>query len=91
MRKTFGCANPNLAKGEYLNNNSFHYNTAQIGNKGKNMPALLSGKKGIYTIVTQASWASSYCNMLYSNATCIGDCHFADPPIIYYCDIWNLQ
>lgn len=36
MRKTFGCANPNTAIGEYLNTNSVHYNANQIGTNGEN-------------------------------------------------------
>jgi hypothetical protein len=91
MRKTFGCANPNVAIGEYNNSNASHFNTSQIGLNGENLPTLLLGKKGIYTIVTNPEWASGHCDMLYSDATCIGNCHFADPETIYYCDVWNLQ
>lgn len=91
MRKTFGCANPDASKGEFTNPNASNFNTTQIGTNGENLPALLAGKKGIYTIVTNSSWASGHCDMLYDDATCIGDCHFADPQIIYYCDVWNLM
>ena len=91
MRKTFGCANPNTAIGEFYNSNASHFNTSQIGQNGANLPALLSGKKGIYTIVTKSSWASGHCDMLYDNATCIGSCHFDAPTTIYYCDVWDLN
>ncbi len=91
MRKTFGCANPNTTIGEYYNVNASHFTTAQIGQNGENLPGLLIGKKGIYTIVTKSTWASGHCDMLYDDATCMGDCHFDAPTTIYYCDVWDLQ
>ena len=90
--KIFRDASLNSKDGqEFSNTNASNFNTTEIGINGENLPTLLAGKKGIYTIVTNSSWASGHCDMLYDNSTCIGDCHFADPEIIYYCDVWNLQ
>ena len=47
---------------------------------------------GIYSIVTNSKFASGHCDLLFSNATCLLSCHFADAAVyIEYCDIWNLK
>jgi hypothetical protein len=92
MRKTFGCANPNTAIGEYSNSNSVHYNASQIGTNGENLPTLLSGMQGIYTMVSNnASWATGHADLLNpgSTPTCDGGCHFDGP--VRYIDVWKLQ
>lgn len=92
MRKTFGCANPNTAIGEYYNANSVHYNASQAGTKGANLPSLLTGIKGIYSMVSSNyNWATGHADILFPNATCDpnGGCHFDGP--IRYIDVWKLQ
>lgn len=68
-----------------------NFKTAEIGENGVNLPDLLTGIRGIYTIVTNSQWASGHCDLLFEDATCIGKCHFSDPEIIYYCDVWDLH
>jgi hypothetical protein len=92
MRKTFGCANPNTAIGEYSNTNSLHYNANEIGTNGENLPTLLSGIKGIYSMVSNDyTWATGHADLLNpgSTPTCDGGCHFDGP--VRYIDVWKLQ
>jgi len=92
MRKTFGCANPNTARGEYLNINSIHYNSSQIAPLGANLPDKLGGLKGIYSMVSRSTtWGTGHADIFFTNATCDpgGDCHFNAP--IQYIDYWILQ
>ena len=80
MRKTFGTGQ-----------NYSHYTAAQGGVKGKNFPSLLSGKKGIYSLVsTNPNWASGHADILLGNTTCAAGCHFGDAPIDYI-DVWELK
>lgn len=90
MRKTFGCQNPNLSIGEYLNTNSIHIDQNQIDNYGSNLPDLINGMKGIYSFVSyNKSWATGHADLLNNNSTCDGGCYFNGP--IQYIDIWKLQ
>ena len=80
MRKTFGTGQ-----------NYSHYTAAQGGVKRKNFPSLLSGKKGIYSLVsTNPNWASGHADILLGNTTCAAGCHFGDAPIDYI-DVWELK
>ncbi len=91
MRKTFGCGNPNTAIGEYLNPDCLHFAPSDIGMNGQNLPSLLYGIHGIYSMVsTNPSWATGHADPLYSpNATCDGECDFDGP--VKYIDVWILQ
>lgn len=89
MRKTFGTnpATPNTP----FNPKHIHITGAQAGVHGVNLPNLLGGKKGIYSLVSSNSnWASGHGDILLPNTTCINGCHFFDAPIAYI-DVWILQ
>lgn len=89
MRKTFG-TNPATSTTP-LNNNHFSYSEADAGIKGINLPNILAGKKGIYSIYSKDfKWASGHADLLNPNSTCANNCHFADAPI-YRLDIWILN
>jgi hypothetical protein len=90
MRKTFGCANPNTAIGEYLNSNSLHYAPNQIGTNGENLPSLLRGVQGIYSMVSNNyTWATGHADLMSLGPQCDGGCHFDGP--VKYIDVWKLQ
>lgn len=90
MRKTFGCANPNTAIGEYSNSNSIHYNANEIGTNGSNLAINLSGIQGIFTMVSSDySWATGHTDLMDPVTSCDGGCHF-DGPVLYI-DVWILQ
>jgi len=94
MRKTFGCSNPNRSLGEFYNPQAHHYDQSKVGKFGVGLEKELKDGKfnGIYTIVTNSRFASGHCDLLFSNATCLLSCHFADAAVyIEYCDIWNLK
>ncbi len=89
MRKTFG-TNPSTSSTP-LNLNHHSYTQAQAGVNGENLPGLLSGKKGIYSIYSSDfSWASGHADLLNPDSTCGNECHFADAPIARL-DIWILN
>jgi hypothetical protein len=90
MRKTFGCANHNTNIGEYSNTNALHFNATQAGQHGENLPTLLNGKQGIYSLVTETWWATGHADKMSSNTTCDGSCYFGIAPIIYV-DFWQLK
>lgn len=57
---------------------------------GVNLPTLLAGKQGIYSLVSSNMlWATGHVDLLYPNATCGNECHF-DGPILYI-DVWVLN
>ena len=86
MRKTFGTNTSNPP-----NPNHYSYSQTDAGQFGKNLPELLMGKKGIYSIYSSNfNWASGHADLLNSNATCANNCHFADAPIDRL-DIWILE
>ncbi|WP_343618028.1 T6SS effector amidase Tae4 family protein [Flavobacterium sp.] len=89
MRKTFG-TNP-ATKTTPLNDKHFEYSGAQAGIHGVNLPSLLKGKKGIFSIYSSDfRWASGHADLLYSDATCGNKCHFYDAPI-FRLDVWILN
>ncbi|MDK2773342.1 MAG: type VI secretion system amidase effector protein Tae4 [Flavobacterium sp.] len=89
MRKTFG-TNPATSTTPY-NPNHFQISGTQAGQYGQNLPALLNGKKGIYSIYSSNfSWASGHADLLYPNSNCANNCHFGDAPI-YRLDVWELN
>jgi uncharacterized membrane protein YgcG len=89
MRKTFG-TNPATTITPF-NANHIHITGDQAGVNGVNLPSLLGGKKGIYSLVSSnSSWASGHGDILQPNGTCINGCHFYDAPIAFI-DIWQLQ
>lgn len=89
MRRTFG-TNPATTTSP-LNLNHHSYTQAQAGVNGVNLPGLLLGKKGIYSIYSSDfAWASGHADLLNSDATCANECHFADAPIARL-DIWILN
>lgn len=88
MRKTFG-TNPATSSTPF-NANHLHINSTDAGPHGINLPTLLNGKQGIYSLVSSdQTWATGHCDLLNSNATCGNNCHFYDAPIDYI-DIWIL-
>ncbi len=89
MRKTFGT---NPASGTTpINTNHYHFTSSDAGTHGVNLPSLLNGKKGIYSLVSSdPSWATGHCDLLNPNSICGNKCHFYDAPIDYI-DIWELQ
>ena len=90
MRKTFGCANLNTAIGEFSSTNSLHFNATQIGTNGANLPTLLSGVQGIYSMVSNnPNWATGHADLMNSTPTCDGGCHFDGP--VKYIDVWILK
>ena len=89
MRKTFG-TNP-ATPSTQLNTNHFSYKQADAGINGVNLPRLLAGKKGIYSIYSRNfEWASGHADLLNPDATCGNECHFADAPI-QRLDVWILN
>jgi len=88
MRKTFGTNDGDSTTPH--NDSHFHYTALQAGTNGQNLPTLLQGKKGIFSMVTQNSWASGHADALKDDGTCVNNCHFYDAPIIYI-DIWELN
>lgn len=89
MRKTFG-TNP-ATSSTPLNLNHYSYTQIQAGVHGENLPGLLFGKKGIYSIYSSDfRWASGHADLLNPDATCGNKCHFADAPILRL-DIWILN
>jgi len=88
MRKTFGTNQSNYT----------HYTSTQGGNKGENFPKLLSGKQGIYSMVSrpeiQKDWGTGHTDLL-ENGECLLNCHFYDiknnfVPVDYI-DVWILN
>ena len=89
MRKTFG-TNPKTSTTPY-NANHFQISGIEAGVNGGNLPNLLNGKKGIYSIYSSDfSWASGHADMLYDNSNCANNCHFGDAPI-FRLDVWILN
>jgi hypothetical protein len=89
MRKTFG-TNPATSTTPY-NARNIHITGSQAGQNGTNLPTLLAGKKGIYSLVSSnPSWATGHADILYDNTTCDLNCHFSDAPIEYI-DVWELD
>lgn len=88
MRKTFGTNDGDSTTPH--NDSHFHYTALQAGTNGQNLPTLLQEKKGIFSMVTQNSWASGHADALKDNGTCVNNCHFYDAPIIYI-NIWELN
>jgi hypothetical protein len=89
MRRTFG-TNDGDPKTP-LNLKHSKITGAQSGVRGVNLPGLLSGKKGIYCLVSSnPAWATGHADLLYDNATCGVNCHFADAPIDWI-DVWVLE
>lgn len=80
MRKTFG--NPTGTN---------HITAIQAGQHGVNLPNLLTGKKGIYSLISSdTKWAYGHADFLKPDATCEVYCHFYDAPIDYI-DVWILN
>jgi len=85
MRETFGT----------FPDNSSHYNFlgSDGGTNGENFPTLVSGLKGIYSMVsTDSNWASGHADLI-NEGECVFGCHFYDTPPapIDYIDIWILE
>ena len=88
MRNTFGTNPANLSTPRNLNH--YCYTQKQAGVKGVNLPGLLSGKKGIYSIYSSKfSWASGHGDLLNPDGTCGNNCHFEAP--ISRLDVWILN
>lgn len=76
MKKTFGPP-------------THHLTQTQGGAHGVNFAGLLSGKKGIYSMVSnKQSWGSGHADII-DNSTCATGCHFDGP--VSFIDIWVLQ
>lgn len=84
MRKTFGISP--------ANSKHRHFTKAQGGINGQNLPGLVSGIKGIFSMVSPKNslWASGHADCLQSSGTCVNNCHFFDGDIEYI-DIWELN
>lgn len=92
MRETFG-TNPETTNTHY-NEKHHHIDGIEVGTNGENIPILISGLKGIYSMVsTTPSWASGHADLLNDDGTCVFGCHFYDnpPAPIDYIDIWVLE
>ncbi len=95
MRKTFGCKYPNTAIGEYSNSRAWRFNETECGEKGKDLPYLLFGFKGIYSMipndpsVATGFEASGHVDLI-SLGKCDGDCFFSPKGGIKYVDFWLL-
>ena len=80
MRKTF--INPTRTN---------HITAIQAGQHGVNLSNLLTGKKGIYSLISSdTKWAYGHADFLEPDATCGVYCHFYDAPIDYI-DVWILN
>ncbi|HMT97187.1 MAG TPA: hypothetical protein PKC62_10915 [Ferruginibacter sp.] len=90
MRKTFGCANPNTAIGEFFNASSIHITKQQAGTNGANIPGLIGNAQGIYSMVWSSSIYTGHADILYSNQTCDNGCYFDEQGLVYI-DIWKLE
>ncbi|UPQ80064.1 type VI secretion system amidase effector protein Tae4 [Flavobacterium azooxidireducens] len=91
MKKTFG-TNPATSSTPY-NKNHIHIDGSEGGENGINFPSLVSGLKGIYSMVsTNPQWASGHADLI-QDGLCVFGCHFQDtPPVpIDYIDIWVLE
>lgn len=89
MRKAFGTHDGDPTTP--LNLNHYSYTQIDAGEHGSNLPNLLQGKKGIYSIYSSDfGWASGHADLLNPDATCGNKCHFADAPILRL-DIWILN
>ena len=91
MRITFG-TNPasNTNPVTPFNANHHQYTQSQAGVHGANLPSLLNGMHGIYSIYSSNfNWATGHADLLNSNATCGNHCLFYEAPI-YRLDIWEL-
>ncbi|RZJ66560.1 MAG: hypothetical protein EOO50_09310 [Flavobacterium sp.] len=91
MKETFG-TNPATTTTPY-NANHVHIDGSEGGMNGQNYPALTSGIKGIYSMVsTNPLWASGHADLI-SEGVCVFGCHFYDTPPapIDYIDIWTLE
>ena len=91
MRETFG-TNPSTTTTPY--NSSHHHFTANDGGvNGENFPDLVSGLKGIFSMVsTNPNWASGHADLI-EDGMCVFGCYFQDvpPAPIDYIDIWVLE
>lgn len=91
MRKTFG-TNTATNSTPY-NENHIHIDGSEGGENGINFPDLVSGLKGIYSMVsTNPQWASGHADLI-QDGLCVFGCHFQDTPPapIDYIDIWILE
>ena len=92
MRKTFGCANPNLSIGEYLNTNSLHFTNNTINNLSELLSRPSNTIKGIFSAVWDYPTGSTtgHADLLNSiSPWCDGRCHLNEKH--KYIDIWPLQ
>ncbi|TGD58588.1 T6SS effector amidase Tae4 family protein [Flavobacterium humi] len=84
MRKTFG-TNTYTGVGP---TNINHHNYTQ--NQILNNPMILSGIKGIFSMVSSNPvWSTGHCDLLFNDVTCLNNCHFEGP--ILYIDVWELN
>ncbi len=82
MRKTFG-VNP-------VNSNHHEFSSSEGGLNGINFPNLVSGLKGIYSMITPVNpGVSGHADILYEDGSCLAGCQFELP--IERIDIWNLN
>jgi hypothetical protein len=91
MKKTFG-TNPATISAPY-NENHIHIDGSEGGENGINFPGLVSGLKGIYSMVsTNPQWASGHADLI-QDGLCVFGCHFLDTPPapIDFIDIWVLE
>jgi hypothetical protein len=92
MRKTFGCANPNLSIGEYLNTNSLHFTPNTINNLVNALYSPTNTIKGIFSAVWDYPPGSTTGHADLINTIspwCDGKCHLNEKH--KYIDIWPLQ
>ena len=90
--KSFGCANPNLSIGEYLNTNSLHFTNNTINNLSELLSRPSNTIKGIFSAVWDYPTGSTtgHADLLNSiSPWCDGRCHLNEKH--KYIDIWPLQ
>ncbi|MFA5556035.1 MAG: T6SS effector amidase Tae4 family protein [Flavobacteriaceae bacterium] len=91
MRATFGINDPN--DNNPYNENHYYFTASETGTNGVNLPSLVNGLKGIYTIMKpdtpQYNGITGHADILRPNGTCPSNCNFQIP--VDRVDIWVLE
>lgn len=75
MRATFGTNDPN--DNNPYNENHYYFTASETGTNGVNLPSLVNGLKGIYTLITPDNTydVSGHADIMY-NGKCPFGCFF---------------
>lgn len=91
MRVTFGTSDSTNSYS--YNENHYYFTASETGTNGANLPSLVNGLKGIYTIMRpntlQYSGVTGHADILRPDSTCPSDCNFQ--MITDRVDIWVLD